>query len=261
VKQKHNKDRRVDWLTYKNVNDWTDQAKAYLVELGMLKNKPGWINGIWSEVSLFHDNDSCYFLNTDETQHKFLTARNKGDSTTISYANVLFPRLGECIVESLRHTTGCHTVNLAGEVLPPRYIFDSKAKEEDKFCVDLNIAVGLPEVHGVYGLYETTCYAPYFAVCRKGLMDTSLWSQFNETAILNCYPRCNKTIVRCPLTNKLLQGPVVIKTNAGPGYLAKEAASWEFRERMHDRGLIIMLDLPNGTSVTQDMDQGYTDFK
>ena len=44
VKQKHNEDRRVDWLTYKNVNDWIDRAKAYLVELGMVKSEPGWIS-------------------------------------------------------------------------------------------------------------------------------------------------------------------------------------------------------------------------
>mmetsp|Transcript_11460 Transcript_11460/g.17411 ORF Transcript_11460/g.17411 Transcript_11460/m.17411 type:complete len:192 (+) Transcript_11460:313-888(+) len=41
MRQKHNEDRWVDWLTYKNVNDWTDQEKAYLVELGMVKNEPG----------------------------------------------------------------------------------------------------------------------------------------------------------------------------------------------------------------------------
>ena len=47
VKQKHNEDRRVDWLTYKNVNDWIDLAKAYLVELGMVKNEPGWISELY----------------------------------------------------------------------------------------------------------------------------------------------------------------------------------------------------------------------
>ena len=152
-------------------------------------------------------------------------------------------------------------MNLAGEVLPPLYIFDSKAKEEDKFSVDPSIGIGLPEVEGVFGLYEKTCFAPYFAIRRKGSMDTSLWSQFNETVILNCFPRCSNAIVRCPLTNKLLQGPVIIKTDAGPGRLSKEAASWQFRERMHEKGLIIMLGLPNGTSATQEMDQGYTDYK
>jgi len=173
----------------------------------MVKNEPGFIN---------------------ETQHKFSMARNKGGSTTISYVNVSFPRSGERVVKSLRHTTGCYNVNLAGEVLPSLYIFDGKAKEEDKFSVDPSIGIGLPEVEGVFGLYEKTYFAPYFAVCRKGLMDTSLWSQFNETVILNCFPRCSKTIVRCPLTNKLLQGPVIIKTDAGPGRLSKEAASWQF---------------------------------
>ena len=44
IKQKHNEDRRVDWLTYKNVNDWTDRSKAYLVELSTVKNEPGLIS-------------------------------------------------------------------------------------------------------------------------------------------------------------------------------------------------------------------------
>ena len=60
VKQKHNEDRRVDWLTYKNVNDWTDRAKAYLCELGMVKNEPGFI----SELLL------C-FLRSHFTIHSF----------------------------------------------------------------------------------------------------------------------------------------------------------------------------------------------
>jgi hypothetical protein len=30
-----NKDRRVDWLTYQNINDWNTQAKLFLVAIGM----------------------------------------------------------------------------------------------------------------------------------------------------------------------------------------------------------------------------------
>jgi hypothetical protein len=30
-----NEDRRVDWLTYKNIKDWNEKAKEFLVSLGM----------------------------------------------------------------------------------------------------------------------------------------------------------------------------------------------------------------------------------
>ena len=38
VKAKDHEDRRADWLTYANINQWTDAAKAYLIGIGMLKD-------------------------------------------------------------------------------------------------------------------------------------------------------------------------------------------------------------------------------
>ncbi len=43
VSAKNNEDRRVDWLTFKNINTWTDGVKKFLVEIGMLKDEPGYI--------------------------------------------------------------------------------------------------------------------------------------------------------------------------------------------------------------------------
>ena len=40
---KSHEERRVDWLTYNNINTWTDAAKEYLVRIGMLENNPGTI--------------------------------------------------------------------------------------------------------------------------------------------------------------------------------------------------------------------------
>ena len=37
-----------------------------------------------------------------------------------------------------------YTVNLAGEALPPLYIFDSKCKNDENFSVDLRACDGLP---------------------------------------------------------------------------------------------------------------------
>ncbi len=44
VKAKVNKDRRVEWLTYKNIMDWTARAKEFLISIGMAKDEPGIIH-------------------------------------------------------------------------------------------------------------------------------------------------------------------------------------------------------------------------
>jgi len=43
VRAKHNDDRQVDWLTYKNVLEWNARAKKFLVDIGMAKDEPGTI--------------------------------------------------------------------------------------------------------------------------------------------------------------------------------------------------------------------------
>ena len=41
VKTKNNEDRRVEWLTYKNIIDWTARAKEFLLSIQMAKDEPG----------------------------------------------------------------------------------------------------------------------------------------------------------------------------------------------------------------------------
>ena len=43
VMAKAQDDRRVDWLTYKNIQDWTKRAGKFLVDIGMAKDEPGYI--------------------------------------------------------------------------------------------------------------------------------------------------------------------------------------------------------------------------
>ena len=88
-------------------------------------------------------------------------------------------------------------------------------------------------------------------------MDTSLWTQFNTDIIMPCYPNIANKVVRCPTTKKILKGPVIMKTDAGPGCLSKSLENTDFREEMHKIGYVILLGLPNATAATQEMDQGY----
>ena len=38
-----NKDRRVDWLTYQNINEWNTRAKSFLITIGMGTENQGLI--------------------------------------------------------------------------------------------------------------------------------------------------------------------------------------------------------------------------
>jgi hypothetical protein len=71
VMAKVNEDRRVDWLSYGNIMDWTRRAKAFLISIGMAKDEPGIVHGVPSDISLIHPDDINWFLTTDETHHKF----------------------------------------------------------------------------------------------------------------------------------------------------------------------------------------------
>jgi hypothetical protein len=93
-------------------------------------------------------------------------------------------------------------------------------------------------------------------------MDTGLWHQLIRDVYLPCFEgRISPKPIRDPLTNKLISGPLVVKTDAGPGRLSKEASSIMFREQMAKKGVHILLSLPNATACTAEMDQLFERFK
>ena len=67
--------------------------------------------------------------------------------------------------------------------------------------------------------------------------------------------------VRDPISRKLLSGPLIVKTDSGPGRLLKEAASLSFREEMASLGVFILLSLPNGTECQAELDQMFSEFQ
>ena len=97
----------------------------------------------------------------------------------------------------------------------------------------------------------------------KGSMDTSCWHDLHRTVYLSCGYRgkISPEPVRDPITNKMIKGPLIIKTDSGPGRLSMEADSIEFREEMMNMGVFILLSLPNGTECQAELDQMYSEFK
>ena len=159
-------------------------------------------------------------------------------------------------VKSARHVTGVYATAAAGEALPPFYIFDSSTKSEDKFRVNVEWLVGLPSVGGRYGCptYQEACNS-FYAVRPRGSMDDSLLNQYIELVVVPLFPNMSKTAIFDPVTGKLNQGPVILKLDAGPGRIvSNDAAILKTREELFERGLIILMGLPNATSMPQEMD-------
>jgi hypothetical protein len=145
-----NEDRHVDWLTYKNINDWNKRAKEFLIDIGMCTPERGLIrkslvcltclpyyrwtivltcllfyhdvfiaDAVESEVGLVHEDDVDRFLTLNETHYEFSIVGAKGGATVGRYINPSFPRSGERCIVSNFHTTGVFGTTLRGEPLPP----------------------------------------------------------------------------------------------------------------------------------------------
>jgi hypothetical protein len=95
-----------------------------------------------------------------------------------------------------------------------------------------------------------------------GSVYNKLWHDLNRVVYVPCFK--DKILIKpvCdPITKKLISGPLIVKTDAGPGHLSKEAESIDLRDEMAKKGVHILLSLPNGTAATAEMDQLYSKFK
>ena len=220
------------------------------------------LDGVESDISLIHPDDIHWFVTMDETHHEFSTKGNKGGTTARRYANPSFPRVGERVVEDSHHTTGVYGFTLGGEPLPPLYILSSSAEDEENYKIDIGVMKGLPVVRAKYANAEHKLFSSHVAVRKKGSMDTSLWHDLHRSVYLPCYKgKLSPEPICDPITKKLIRGPLIQKTDAGPGRLSKQAESIEFRIEMAAKGVHIILSLPNGTECTAELDQMFSIFK
>ena len=254
-------DARAQWTTHDNLNQWFDDAKKDLVATGLVEDKAVLDeNGkVVSEVCFKCDSERR-IINMDETHHNLAITGDRGGPRAVSYHNPAFQRGASRGVKSGRHVTGVYATNAEGEALPPFYIFDSTAKSEENFRVKMDWIVGLPTIEGRFGCPSKEKYDSFYAVRSRGSMDDELLNQYIEMVILPLYPNMNKTAI-FDERGRLLQGPVILKVDAGPGRIVSSEVVLAKREALFEQGLIILLGLPNATSVQQEMDALYGPFK
>jgi hypothetical protein len=254
-------DARAQWTTHDNLNQWFDDAKKDLVATGLVEDRAVHDeNGKLVSEVYFKCDSQRRIINMDETHHNLAITGDRGGPRAVSYHNPAFQRGASRGVKSGRHVTGVYATNAEGEALPPFYIFDSTAKSEENFRVKMDWLVGLPTIEGRFGCPSKEKYDSFYAVRSRGSMDDELLNQYIETVILPLYPNMNKTAI-FDEGGRLLQGPVILKVDAGPGRIVSSQVVLAKREALFEKGLIILLGLPNATSVQQEMDALYGPFK
>jgi hypothetical protein len=255
-------DSRAQWTTYDNLNQWFDDVKRDLISTGLVDDEEVLdANGkLVSEVR-FKKDTQRRIINMDETYHNLSITGDKGGSRSVSYHNPSFQRGAVRGVKAGRHVTGAYATNAEGEALPPFYIFDSTAKSDDNFRVKIDWLVGLPSIEGRFGCPTRVESDSFYAVRSRGSMDDELLNQYIESVIIPLYPNMHKKAVFDETTGKLNQGPVILKLDAGPGRIVSSEVVLAKRDELFQRGLIIVMGLPNATSVQQEMDALYGPFK
>ena len=84
---------------------------------------------------------------------------------------------------------------------------------------------------------------------------------FIDTVLLylTLYPNIHPTFVW--EGEKLIKGPIFIKTDSGSGRQSKSEPNMQFHHDIHEMGVYIYPGLPNSASATQEMDDLYETFK
>ncbi|KAI2506187.1 hypothetical protein MHU86_8222 [Fragilaria crotonensis] len=255
-------DARAQWTTFDNLDQWFDDVKKDLITTGLVDDEIV-LDGdgkVVSEVR-FRKDSQRRIINMDETHHNLAITGDRGGSRAVSYHNPAFQRGAVRGVKSGRHVTGVYATNAEGEALPPFYIFDSTAKTDENFRVKVDWLVGLPSIEGRFGCPTRIESDSFYAVRSRGSMDKELLNDYIESVIVPLYPNMHKTAVFDANTGRLNQGPVILKLDAGPGRIVSSEVVLAKREELFERGLIIIMGLPNATSVQQEMDALYGPFK
>jgi hypothetical protein len=141
------------------------------------------------------------------------------------------------------------------------YIFDSGAKNEANFRVKLGWVENLPVITGRFGCPTMIEQDSFFSVRSRGSMDDTLLNDYIERVIFPLYPNMAKVAEFDPVTGRLLKGPVLLKLDAGPGRIVASEEIILKRAEYFEKGLTILMGLPNATSVQQEMDALYGPFK
>ena len=150
--------------------------------------------------------------------------------------------------------TGCYGANADGEILPAFYIFDSNATLQENFQLKESWVSNMPEVKVKFGCSTTQTIKSYVSVTSSGSMTEDHFYEYINKVIIPLYPMLKAGKVVCDANRRIVNHPIVIKVDTGPGRLGATLINVKRRNTLMKIGVILLLGLPNSISVIQELD-------
>ena len=197
----------------------------------------------------------------DETDHPLSNEGDNGGPRSGTFIDPDLPRPGSSTTRGSRHVTEVVGNTAVGECLPSLFIFDSKATSFENYKVKPEWCQNLPTATGKWGFNSERTVSSFVGVTKSGSMTDFIFMQYIEKQILPLFPNVHPEWILTPDEKEVIQGPVLIKTDMGPGRLVADRANIEWRKRMRKKGVILFGSSPNATSVNAEMDDMFTSYK
>jgi hypothetical protein len=138
------------------------------------------------------------------------------------------------------------------------YIFDTTAKDSENRKVHASWLLGIPRVVGTFGHSSSRVFEPVVAVTPKGGMVDNYLAQWTDLCVLPLYPNLATDFVFND-QGDIVEGPVCIKLDGGPGRLGKSTR--EARLHYVEIGVDQFPGLQNTTASSQEQDGLYGPFQ
>jgi hypothetical protein len=253
--------RRWFWMTYKNLDAWFDGWRSGLVDNGFGFERgdgprPADDDGL-GELYI-PDYARRRMLNIDEKHERLSNEGDRSGPRASSVVDRSLPRSGKPKYKSAGHVTGFYGSTAFGEPLPPLFIFDSAASTDEGRRLNSAWAIDLPKVNGVFGGDLVKTWDSFLASAPNGSTDDAIFEQFIDVVITPLYPNLAPEW-KFADDGSLIEGPILIKTDGGPGRLGK--TSLPARRRWAAMGIILFPGLQNTTAASQEQDELYGPFE
>lgn len=185
-------DIRSQWTTNQNLNQWFDDCKQVLLDWGFAEDKQVLHKDGTVEEVYISDKKKKRILCFDETGYTLSSKTDNDNPCSGSYTYPNLPRSGDSSTRGSRHATGVYSHSACGVNIPPLYIYDSKAANDEKFKVRPEWCKNLPIVEGYYGCPTKKKWPSHAERPSSGSMTDHIFQQCVNKCVSNLYPNISE---------------------------------------------------------------------
>ena len=119
----------------------------------------------------------------------------------------------------------------------------------------------LPVVKVKFGCKTVQVISLFVAITPSGSMTKEFFYEYLDQVILPLFPKAGPGKLLRDEKGTIVRHPVIVKIDTGPGRLGASLKNIERREAALMKVIILLLGLPNSTSVSQELDWLFRIFK